>query len=146
MVWMSLIFGGGIILFGVSRWLPASLALGFCVGFGMMVQMASSNTVLQLIVEDDKRGRVMSFYTMAFMGTAPLGSLLVGLLAGHLGAGGVLVIGGVCCVVGAIMFHGKLPVLREHIRPIYARKGIIPEVAQGIQSATVAQTIRRTET
>ncbi len=94
--------------------------------------MAASNTVLQTIVDEDKRGRVMSFYTMAFMGTAPFGSLLAGAVADRIGAPHTLIWGGVGCVAGAIWFATALPRLREEVRPIYARIGILPEVAAGI--------------
>jgi MFS family permease len=100
-----------------------------------MAQIASSNTILQTIVEDDKRGRVMSFYTMAFMGTTPLGGLAAGIIAGRIGAQATLVMGGIACIAGGIMFGRKLPSIRDKIRPIYKKMGIIPEVALGIQSA-----------
>jgi len=130
------IFGIGLIAFSFSRFLWLSLALMSLTGFGMMVQMASSNTVLQTIVDEDKRGRVMSFYTMSFMGTAPFGSLLAGGLATKIGAPNTLIVGGLSCILGSLIFSRKLSSLRETIRPIYARMGIISEVASGIQTAT----------
>lgn len=129
------IFGIGLAAFSLSRVLWLSMTLLLITGFGMMVQMASSNTILQTIVDDDKRGRVMSLYTMAFMGMAPFGSLLAGSLAGTIGAPNTLLINGVVCFLGAILFATKLPLLREKIRPIYRKIGIIPEVSSGIQSA-----------
>jgi MFS family permease len=105
-------------------------------GFGMMAQMASSNTVLQTVVEDDKRGRVMSFYTMAFIGTAPFGSLLLGSIANRYDAATAIGLGGGACVIAALAFGRRLPVLREMVRPIYERLGVLPEVARGIQAAT----------
>lgn len=129
-------FGLGIIAFSLSHILWVSMLLLLLCGFGMMVQMASSNIVLQTIVEEDKRGRIMSFYTMAFMGMSPFGSLLAGSLAAKIGAPHTLLLGGLCCVLGAVIFAVNLPRLREKIHPIYAKKGIIPEVAAGIQSAT----------
>ncbi len=102
------LFGAGLIVFSQSRVLWLSLLMMLITGFGMMIQMASCNTVLQTIVDDDKRGRVMSFYTMAFMGMAPLGSLLAGGLADSIGAPSTLAIGGVSCVLGAFVFAGKL--------------------------------------
>ena len=101
-------------------------------GLGFMVQMAASNTVLQTIVEEDKRGRVMSFYTMAFMGTAPFGSLLAGSIAEHIGAPRTLLFGGVGCILGAVWFASSLPSLRRDVRPIYIKIGILPELAAGI--------------
>jgi len=97
--------------------------------------MSSSNTILQTIVDDDKRGRVMSFYTMAFMGTAPFGSLLTGTLASSLGVINTLIIGGATCILGATLFAIKLPELKKMIHPIYVRLGVIPEVASGVQAA-----------
>ncbi|MDD5661930.1 MAG: MFS transporter [Candidatus Omnitrophica bacterium] len=133
--WTAGLFGLGIIAFSFSRVLWVSMLILLISGFGMMVQMASSNTILQTIVEEDKRGRVMSFYTMSFMGMVPFGSLLAGSLASSIGAPNTLLLGGICCITGAGIFAVKLPLIREKVRPIYAKKGIIPEVAQGIQSA-----------
>jgi MFS family permease len=130
------LFGLGLVAFSFSRSFTLSLALMVITGLGMMMQMASSNTILQTVVDDDKRGRVMSFYTMAFIGTAPFGSLLAGGLAKLLGAPLTLTIGGVSCLIGALLFARKLPELRKIIRPVYVRMGIMPEVYTGIQSAT----------
>lgn len=95
-------------------------------GFAMAFTMAASNTILQTIVEEDKRGRVMSFYAMAFRGTAPLGSLLVGLAANYLGAPLTVRIGGVACIAGSLVFAARLPGLRKLVRPIYQRVGVLP--------------------
>jgi MFS family permease len=130
------IFGVGIILFGLSKTILFAMPMIFIAGFAMMVQMAASNTVLQTVVEEDKRGRVMSMYTMAFMGTVPLGSIIAGGLADIIGAPNTVLIGGVCCVIGSFVFAGKLQALREKARPIYVKKGIIPEVADGIEAAS----------
>jgi MFS family permease len=121
------IFGSGLIAFSLSRVLWFSMILMLFVGFGMMVQMASSNTFLQTIVDDDKRGRVMSFYAMAFMGMAPFGSLLAGGLASLVGAPNTLLIGGALCILGSFMFSKKLPVIEEMVRPIYNKLGVIRE-------------------
>jgi len=121
----SFIFGLGILIFSLSRdFLVSFLTLGFA-GFGMMVQMASSNTILQTIVDDDKRGRVMSLFTLAFMGMAPLGSLLAGSLAHWMGATFTLLIAGVLCLGASFSFLWRLPRLRAMIRPIYVQKGIL---------------------
>jgi MFS family permease len=101
-----------------------------------MVQMASSNTVIQTIVDDEKRGRVMSFYMMAFLGTAPFGSLAAGWLSSRIGAGETLMVGGVCCIVGALWFASALPAIRVAVRPIYVRLGILPEMASGLAHAS----------
>jgi MFS family permease len=130
------IFGFGLITFSLSHVLWLSLLLLVLTGFGMMVQMASSNTILQTIVDDDKRGRVMSFYTMAFMGMAPFGSLLAGSLASTIGAPETIMIGGVSCILGSVIFGIKLPSLRRITRPIYVKKGIILEEPIEIQKLT----------
>ena len=107
------IFGLSIIAFSFSHNIWASLPLLFVSGFGIMVQMASSNTILQTIVDDDKRGRVMSFYTMAFMGMAPLGSLLAGGMATRLGVSNTLIISGACCIIASVVFVFKAPFLKK---------------------------------
>jgi MFS family permease len=121
------IFGVGLIAFSLSRLLWLSLIFMVLTGFGMIVQMASTNTLLQTLVEEDKRGRVMSLYTMAFMGMVPFGSLLSGSLADRIGAPGTIMIGGIACILGSFLFARKLPSLREMVRPIYVKKGILPE-------------------
>jgi MFS family permease len=130
------LFGGALLLMAVARSLLLVVPLLVLAGFGMMAQMASSNTVLQTLVEDDKRGRVMSLYTMAFTGMSPIGSLLIGWLASRIGASLAMGVGGALSLIAAFHFGRKLPVLREMVRPIYARLGILPEVARGIQAAT----------
>lgn len=101
------IFGGGLILFSFSRMVTLSIILMMVTGFGMIVQMASSNTILQTIVDDDKRGRIMSLYTMAFVGMAPFGSLLAGGIASSIGAPHTLLLGGACCIIASIFFAVK---------------------------------------
>jgi MFS family permease len=108
----------------------------FAAGFGMMVQNASANTILQTIVHDDKRGRVMSFYALAVLGMAPFGSLIAGSVAAKVGAPWTIFGGGIACIISALVFLRRLPVIRRLVRPIYVQKGIIPEVASGIQGAT----------
>ncbi len=130
------LFGIGLAMFAMSRSLWLSALLLVITGFGFITQLAVSNTLLQTIVDEDKRGRVMSFYMMAFMGTAPFGSLLAGSVAERLGVPSTLIIGGILCVLAALWFFRLLPELREEIRPIYRRKGILPEVATGLQEAT----------
>jgi MFS family permease len=129
-------FGLGLVLFSLSRVFWLSLFIVFVSAFFMMAQMASSNTILQTIAEEDKRGRVMSFYTMAFMGTVPFGSLLAGFLASKIGAPYTLLLGGLCCMAGSFGFSKQRKALGALVRPIYIKKGIIPEVAKGLQSAT----------
>jgi MFS family permease len=123
----SSIFGIGLICFSFSHILWLSFFLLSLAGFGMMVHMASSNTILQTIVDDDKRGRVMSLYATAFMGMAPLGSLVGGSLAGWIGAPLSLIVVGTSCLIGSFLFSNILPSLRTMIRPIYVKKGILSE-------------------
>jgi MFS family permease len=132
----ALLFGAALVAVSLSRVLWLSILTLMAAGFGMMAQMASCNTVLQTIVDDDKRGRVMSLYTMAFIGMAPIGSLLIGALADRVGAGPAIAAGGGVVMVAAAVFATRLPEVRRHVRPIYERLGIIPEVARGIQAAT----------
>ena len=122
--WIALaagLFGIGLVGFSHSHVFWLSLTFVLLTGFGMMVQMASSNTVLQTVVEEDKRGRVMSLYAMAIRGMAPFGSLLVGGAASMIGAPNTLMISGLLCLLGSAMFARKLPALREMVRPIYMR-------------------------
>jgi MFS family permease len=128
---VAAIFGGGLIAFSFSRNYWLSLALMVVTGFGMMLFAAGSNTVIQTIVEDDKRGRVMSYYTMAYMGASPFGSLLAGSLAPVIGAPGTVLLCGVGCVAGAVWFWFQLPKLRPVIRPIYRQLGILPVAVDG---------------
>ena len=132
---MAALFGLGLVAFSFSRVAWVSLLLMVVTGLGFMVQTAVSNTLIQTIVDEDKRGRVMSFYTMAFMGTAPFGSLIAGYVADRIGAPHTLLIGGIGCVVGAALFYRALPRLREFVRPIYREKGILPELRTGASSA-----------
>jgi MFS family permease len=125
--------GVGLFLFGMSRTFWLSLVLMLVCGFGMMQQMAASNTIIQTIVEDNKRGRVMSFYAMAFVGMAPFGSLLAGVLAHAIGAPRTVMLSGVCCVAGAAWFGTQMPAIRKLIRPIYVDLGILPAVNAAIQ-------------
>jgi MFS family permease len=133
---MTGLFSLGLIGFALSRHEWISLLLLFITGFGMMVQMASSNTILQTIADDDKRGRVMSFYVMCVMGTTPIGSLLSGAVAARIGTPETLLIGAVFCLAGALLFMRKLRAIGDLIRPLYIQKGIISEVALGLQAAT----------
>src|SRR5215813_14119651 len=120
-------FGAGLIAFAFSRALWLSLLLMVVTGLGFMVQMAVSNTLLQTIVDEDKRGRVMSFYTAAVMGTTPFGSLLAGGVAHRIGAASTLTLGGIGCIAGALWFAQSLPTFRQELRPIYVKIGILVE-------------------
>jgi MFS family permease len=133
-------FGVGLIALGLCPLLWLSLLLMMWIGGAMMIQMAASNTILQTIVQDDKRGRVMSFYSMAFLGMAPFGSLLAGELAHQIGAPRTVVVSGSLCILGAGWFASHLPAMRAVVHPIYRKLGIIPEIASGLQNATAVLT------
>ncbi|MCW9065392.1 MAG: MFS transporter [Ignavibacteriaceae bacterium] len=130
------IFSLGLLCFSFSREIYLSIGLMFFTGAGMMMQMASTNTLLQTLVDDDKRGRVMSLYVMSFMGTMPFGSLIAGSLASTFGAPLTVLSGAIICLTGVLIYYRNLPSLRKHIRPIYIQKGILPEVSTGLQSTT----------
>jgi MFS family permease len=128
-------FGVGLMAFAFSRSPVLSMILIFITGMGMMVQLAAGNTILQTIVEEDKRGRVMSLYTMSVAGMVPFGSLFAGIVAKHVGAPVTLFIGGATCTLGAIVFTAALPSIREQVRPIYRGLGILPRIAEGLQQS-----------
>jgi len=123
----SALAGAALIAFGLSHVLWLSILILPFVGFGLMQQMAPSNTILQTIVDDEKRGRVMSFYAMAFLGMVPFGSLLAGYLAARIGAPRTMMVNGAVCLIGSLWFARRLPAIREIVRPIYVRMGILPE-------------------
>jgi MFS family permease len=118
--------GAALIAFGFSHAIWLSIAILPLVGFGLMQQMAPSNTILQTIVDDEKRGRVMSFYAMAFLGMVPFGSLLAGYLAARIGAPRTMMVNGAVCLIGSLWFARRLPAIRRIVRPIYVRMGILP--------------------
>ena len=125
----AVVFGLGLVSFSLSSSFPLSIILMIITGVGMIIHTACSNTILQTISDNDKRGRVMSFYTMAFMGTAPIGSFLAGSMASMIGAPATLLIGGIACVIGALVFAQKLPLFIKLVRPIYIQLGIIDNAA-----------------
>jgi MFS family permease len=124
------IFGAGLVLFGLSHSFYLSLFLLVFVGFGGMVQMAASNTMLQSIVEEDKRGRVMSIFTMAFMGLAPFGAMIAGALATHIGTGYTVMCSGIACLLLAAGFGSRIKQLRQETRKVYLERGIIAAEAE----------------
>jgi len=136
----TLLLGVGLICFSFVQTLWLALLFIFMTGLGMIVQMAANNTILQTIVDDDKRGRVMSFYSMAFMGMAPFGSLLAGAVADKIGVPYTLLGCGLLCLLSIVPFAIQLPALRKMVRPIYERLGILPQVAAGLQSASALTT------
>ena len=121
------LFGVALIGFALSRSIWLSMLILPLAGFGMMQQMAASNTILQTIVDDEKRGRVMAFYSMAFQGMAPFGSLLAGSLASRVGAPATVLVSGTACVLASFWFRRRLPSIRGVVRPIYVRLGILEE-------------------
>jgi MFS family permease len=121
----SLVFGSALIAFSYSRSLWLSLPLLVLVGGGMMMQMAATNTLIQTLVDERMRGRVLSFYTMAFFGMTPFGSLLAGAVSSRFGAEIAVRSGGVITLVAAAFFIRRLPQLREQARPVYERLGIL---------------------
>lgn len=132
----AILFGAGLVGLGLAKNFTLALVALALLGLGMIVQLATSNTILQTIVEDDKRGRVMSLYTTAFMGMAPFGSLIGGAVARQIGVQLTMICGGILCLGGGLLFATRIPVLQPMVLPIYRRKGIIPQVAEGLQNAS----------
>lgn len=129
----TFVLGCGLVAFSFSSYLPLSLGLMLVVGFGIIVCMASCNTIVQTIVDEDKRGRVMSFYAIAFIGMAPFGSLIGGSIAHKIGAPFTIVLCGILSIAGAVLFYTRLSEIRKFVRPIYVRMGIIQEMPTELQ-------------
>jgi MFS family permease len=121
------LFALGNIGLGWSHWLWISLLLMAVTGYGIMTQIVASNTIIQTVVDDTKRGRVMAFYTMALQGSIPIGSLASGALAGRIGAPATLIASGAVCFLATLWFWRKLPEMKKMVRPRYAELGILPE-------------------
>ena len=137
LIWRSVaFFGVSLVGFALSRELVFSCALLLLCGFAVMLTTASINTVLQTLVGENMRGRVMSLYAMAFVGTMPLGSLTGGALANRFGAPLIVAIGGVGCLFLSVWFSRRVAPLRELVLPVYERLGIIPDVAKVLQSVS----------
>jgi MFS family permease len=115
----SSIFGLGLIAFSGSTYLPLSMALLAITAFGMIVNNSACNTMLQSLVDDEKRGRIMSMYTLAFMGTTPFGNLFAGFLANNIGVQSTLLIGGLVCVIGSLIFGSRLGKMRIALNDMY---------------------------
>ena len=128
MVLATIAFGAGLIAFSQARALWSALLVLPVVGAGMMIEMAATNTILQTMVTEELRGRVMAFYTMAFLGTAPIGSLLAGIIADRVGASPTILLGGVACIAGGVWLALRLRGLREQVRPIYIERGVMSAV------------------
>ena len=130
LTWMIAIaaslFGVSLILFGLSHWLWPSLLLMFFIGFGMLQAASACNTVVQTLVPEDKRARVMGYYTMAFVGSAPFGSLLAGSLAHWVGAPLTVIFTGACVLAASLWFAFQLPRIHAIIHPMYREMGLLP--------------------
>jgi len=116
--------------FAYLTWLPAALPLAFLFGGGVILAAASSNTILQTIVEDRLRGRVAGFYMLAFLGVAPLGNLAAGALAARIGVPATLLLNGLVAFAAALLFMRRLPVLRAAMRPVYEKLGLLPAAVE----------------
>ena len=126
-VFASAMLGGSLIIVGFSRSLWLSIFVMAGAGFGMMRQVAGSNTILQVIVADDKRGRVMAYYAGAVFGFTPIGSLLEGTLAARIGVPATLIASGLLCILAALWFYRRLPEIRSVMRPLYIEMGIMQD-------------------
>ena len=128
-------FGLTLVGFGFCDVLWLAMVLLVIAGAAMIVVMAASNTILQTLVDEEKRGRVMSLFAMGVIGMMPLGSLIAGRLSESFGAPHTLSMGGGLCVLAGLGFALVLPTLRPHVRPIYQARGILPEIAEGLRAA-----------
>ena len=120
----SLCAGLGVLVFALSPWLPLSLVALGVMGFGIVVNGMSVSTMLQTIVDDSMRGRIMGIFSVAFLGMYPLGSLAGGALASLIGAPATMAAGGVVCTIAALLLWRRMPELRAQLSPIYERLGI----------------------
>lgn len=118
------LFGVALVGFSFAHTLPLAMLCLLLAGFGMMQGLAGSNTIIQTIVPEERRGRVMGWYTLAFAGMMPFGSLLAGTLAQHLGAPHAVLATGCCVLLGAAWYASELPRLRRELLPIYEQLGI----------------------
>jgi MFS family permease len=132
----TLLLSAGLIAFAYSRTLLLSLVVLPLVGAGMMLQAASTNTILQTIVDEEMRGRVMAFYSVAVLGTTPIGSLAAGAAAESIGAPRTIVIGAIVCICAAGWFAFRRPKLVAHVRPIYIERGILAPVEERVSPVT----------
>jgi MFS family permease len=130
------VLGIGLIIFSFSRMFVLSMVIMAVAGLGLMLHIASTNTLLQTLSEESKRGRVMSFYSMAFRGMSPFGSILAGGLGSSIGAPATILLSGSVCFISAVLYRIKLPLIRKLVRPIYQNMGILPQIAEGVEQAT----------
>ncbi len=134
----ALVFGASLVAFGFSRWVWLSLTLMLFTGFGMLQGLTASNTIIQTLVPEDKRGRVMSYYTAAFVGMAPFGSLFAGWMASWIGAARTVMITGSCCIVGGLWFWSRMKAIRKEMRPVYERLGILAPLPETVEEQGVS--------
>lgn len=125
-VFATSVYGVGLMWFSLTSNFYIALIALVVMGYGVMTNMSATNTLLQAMVEDNMRGRVMAFYSMAFMGAMPIGSFIGGYLAGAIGPQHTTLIGGIFALIASGYFYSKLPIIREHARPVLQRKGILP--------------------
>ncbi|HEY0478741.1 MAG TPA: MFS transporter [Kofleriaceae bacterium] len=123
----SLGLGAGLVALELADSTLVAVPMLFVVGMAMMMQLASTNTLCQSIVEDRMLGRVISLYAVAFFGGAPVGALLEGALASQIGAIHTLAVAGAICIVCGLVFAARLPELRKISRPLYVRLGLLDE-------------------
>jgi MFS family permease len=129
----ALVFGASLVAFGLSRTLWLSLLLLLFTGFGMLQGMTASNTIIQTLVPEDKRGRVISYYMAAFVGMAPFGSLFAGAMAQWIGAPRTVMVTGSFCIAGGLWFWTRLPGIRKEMRPVYERLGIVAPLPKEVE-------------
>ena len=125
--------GLGVMSFVTVPWVAAVLCVP--VGFTIIAAVASINTLLQTLSGEDKRGRVMGYMAMAFTGMAPVGSMILGAIEKFVGLQFIILLSGICCLISSLIFEHYRPVVRKYARPVYVEKGIIKEIAEGIDSA-----------
>jgi MFS family permease len=135
----AVVFGAGLVAFGLSRSQWLSMAMMLVTGFGMMQGVTTSNTILQTLVDEKMRGRVMSYYTMAFVGMAPFGSLLAGALANAIGAPRTVIVSGAACIAGGAWFSTRVGPIRKEMRPIYERLGIVPRRPSAVEESPLGE-------
>lgn len=128
----AMVFSVGLIILARVNTLWIAMIFLALSGFGAMICMVSCNTVIQTVSDDDKRGRVMSFYTMAFLGMAPIGSFISGFLASKVGVANALTVGGILCFGVAIYYARKVPLLRELVQPVYDRINQMPSETEEV--------------
>ena len=137
----SAMLGCALILFGLSQTLWMSLVLLVFVGFGLMQGAAATNTIIQSLVTEDKRARAMSYYSMAFFGPAPFGSLMAGALAHRIGAPDTVMIAGGVCLAGSLWFSLRIGRVNADIAPIYRQNGVLPLLPEEIPCGVIDESV-----